>query len=482
MIRPYIQLLILSCAAALFSISCSNEKAPKVKISVTTNDRTVKSLKVNSSDMLTFEPILLSEAKFDSTGRATLEFNLPHPTFAFFELGKKWVSLYLEPGYDLELNLDTLNENAIRFSGKGAEANNYLVQSQRIYKTYRQRGGKNFWELTPFELIGRLDSLRKDYASFHLRYCDSTNLSKSTSLILELNNKLMLISFKQNFLLTHSIDSAVKDQYPEQLLNISKEITFEDDLLSYRMDNYALVLYWYLELELKRPSLESKKRTENTDELIPAIINDSIAKDKKYPAGVKEFLIVNNIYSSMKRSGLTPVTDSLFNGFIHTYPSSEYLPQLQSLADKCLAISPGSIAPDITGTTIDGKSLSLKELRGKVVYVDVWATWCGPCRKEFPFSKEIEEKFVQDDKVVFLFVSIDQDKAAWRKMVTDEKELKGIHINLLEEQMRKSYLISGVPWFILIDHEGKIVNAEAPKPSSGKVENAIREQLRRIKS
>jgi len=184
----------------------------------------------------------------------------------------------------------------------------------------------------------------------------------------------------------------------------------------------------------------------------------------------------------MKSSGLIQVPDSLFKGFKHKYPSSEYLPQLQRLADKCLAISPGSIAPDITGTTIDGISLSLKELRGKVVYVDVWATWCGPCRKEFPSSKEIQEHFGQNDNIVFLFVSIDQDKAAWRKMVTDEKEIKGIHINLNEEQMRKSYLISGVPWFILIDHDGKIVNADAPKPSSGKVENEIRKQLKRIKS
>ena len=477
MTRPYIQLLILSCATALFSISCSN--TPKVKISVTTNNRTVKRLEIKADDMLDFRSsVLLSEAKIDSTGRTTLEFSLPHPTFAYFELGKQWVRLFLEPGYDLTVTLDTLNENATGFSGEGAEANNYLAQSRCILNTY----GKDFYKLTSFELINRIDSVKKDFAAFHSGYCDSIHLSKNLSRILELDNRIGLLCHELDFLNAHARDSLMKNQYPGQLLNISAEIPYEDDLLRYRNNLYAMSLSMNLNLERTRLSLENKNGAANFDEIEPAILNDSISRNKKYTAGVKEYLFARNIFSTMKSSGLTPVPDSLFKGFKKTYPTSDYLPQLQLLANKLLAISAGSIAPDFTGTTIDGKSLSLKELRGKVVYVDVWATWCGPCRKEFPFSEKIQEHFGQNDNIVFLFVSIDQDKAAWRKMVTDEKELKGIHINLNEEQMRKSYLISGVPWFILIDHDGKIVNADAPKPSSGKIENEIREQLKRIKS
>lgn len=480
MIRPDFRLIILCCIVVLLSISCNKEKTQKVKIAVTTTDLTIKNINVSVSLMVNPESIIISEAKIDSTGKATLEFNIPGPTFAYFELGSRGVSLYLEPGYDLKVILDTIRDKTISFSGKGSEPNNYNSQISKIYKTFERKGF--FGELTPYQFIARLDSLRNDFASFHLRYCDSTNLAKRTSRILELNNKLMLISFKQNFLLIHPIDSTSNDQYPEQLLNISKEIPFDDDLLSFRMDNYAMVLLFYLDLEIKKPCRDGNKGIKNIDELEPAIINDSILKNRKYTEGVREFLIGRNIYSAMKSSGLTPVLDSLFIGFKKSNPTSDYLPQLQKLADKCLAISPGSVAPDIIGTTVDGKSFSLNELKGKVVYIDVWATWCGPCREEFSFSKKIQQQFEKNDNVVFLFVSIDQDKAAWRKMVTYEKELKGMHINLNEEQIRIKYLIGGVPWYILIDHKGKIVNAKAARPSSGKVENEIRELLKKIKS
>ena len=119
-----------------------------------------------------------------------------------------------------------------------------------------------------------------------------------------------------------------------------------------------------------------------------------------------------------------------------------------------------------------GGRVSLDDLKGKYVYIDVWATWCRPCKNEIPFFKEVEKKF-HGKNIEFVGISIDKekDRDAWRKMVID-KELGGIQLiadkNWSSEFIR-SYKINGIPRYILLDPEGKIIDAKAPRPSNRKL-------------
>jgi thiol-disulfide isomerase/thioredoxin len=136
--------------------------------------------------------------------------------------------------------------------------------------------------------------------------------------------------------------------------------------------------------------------------------------------------------------------------------------------NKWKAIDPGALAPDIVGTDIDGNEIKLSDFKGKVVYIDVWATWCGPCRQQIPFLQEAEAEMHGQD-VVFLSVSIDNDRARWKKMVTED-EMKGVQMHVTggwSAQVCRQYLITGIPRFMLIDKEGRIVNTRAPRPSQG---------------
>lgn len=126
-----------------------------------------------------------------------------------------------------------------------------------------------------------------------------------------------------------------------------------------------------------------------------------------------------------------------------------------------------------------GGTTSLSDLAGKYVYVDVWATWCGPCKREIPSLKKIEEEF-HGKNIEFVSISVDDERRSgskekahesWRNMVTKEK-LGGIQLfsdNAWQSDFVKSYKISGIPRFILIDPQGNIVNADAPRPSSKKL-------------
>jgi len=106
----------------------------------------------------------------------------------------------------------------------------------------------------------------------------------------------------------------------------------------------------------------------------------------------------------------------------------------------------------------------LEDFRGKYVYIDMWATWCNPCRRELPYLKSLEEKF-SDAEIVFLGLSIDRDKAKWEEMVRSGS-LVGTQLYLGSgSSFQKAYNIEGIPRFILLGKDGRIVNPDMSRPS-----------------
>lgn len=121
---------------------------------------------------------------------------------------------------------------------------------------------------------------------------------------------------------------------------------------------------------------------------------------------------------------------------------------------------------------IDGKMVALEDLRGKYVYIDVWATWCGPCKAELPYLKKLEKKF-KGKNIYFVSISIDANKAAWIKMV-QEDQLGGIQLHGGNKaQIAKDYAIRAIPRFILLDREGKVINKEMTRPSDSETEETL---------
>ncbi len=116
----------------------------------------------------------------------------------------------------------------------------------------------------------------------------------------------------------------------------------------------------------------------------------------------------------------------------------------------------------------NGGTTSLKELKGKFVYIDVWATWCGPCKAEIPFLKTLEEKY-HDKNIEFVSISVDSKKEhdAWRKMIQD-KAMGGTQLfadKSWKSDFAKAYRINSIPKFILLDPKGNVLDADMSRPS-----------------
>ncbi|OGS69269.1 MAG: hypothetical protein A3F91_06005 [Flavobacteria bacterium RIFCSPLOWO2_12_FULL_35_11] len=163
--------------------------------------------------------------------------------------------------------------------------------------------------------------------------------------------------------------------------------------------------------------------------------------------------------------------DEMFFGYIE----SNYA----SMHETLTRLGKGKASPMFANyENFKGGKTSLADLKGKYVYIDVWATWCAPCKAEIPALKALEKEFMGKN-IQFVSISVDKPEAheTWKKMVADE-QLGGIQLyadNNFESQFILDYGINSIPRFILIDGAGNIVDADAPRPSDPKIKELFAE-------
>lgn len=152
----------------------------------------------------------------------------------------------------------------------------------------------------------------------------------------------------------------------------------------------------------------------------------------------------------------------------------------EAIGTKLYDTREGGMAADFTYPDVNGKEVSLSDFKGKVVVVDVWATWCGPCRGEIPHLKKLEEELHGTD-VVFIGVSVDEpkDKQKWLDFIQKE-QLGGVQLLASGwSKITKDYKIKGIPRFMVFDRKGNIVSVDAPRPSSPELKQLLEKELKK---
>lgn len=134
---------------------------------------------------------------------------------------------------------------------------------------------------------------------------------------------------------------------------------------------------------------------------------------------------------------------------------------------------------DLVLQNIAGNRLSLAEIierhRAKVIYLDMWASWCGPCRKEMPASRQLKDR-LDSDGVIFMYISSDRNESDWKRAVK-EYDLGDVGENYrivsAESKFLKEIKFRYIPRYLIFDTDGRLVNLDAPRPSSSEIINEI---------
>lgn len=176
---------------------------------------------------------------------------------------------------------------------------------------------------------------------------------------------------------------------------------------------------------------------------------------KEHPNSVvSAFIVLTQMVEELDDTELETIT----NSFTPEIGASEYVVKLKELVAEKKKTAVGVEAPDFTMNDPEGKPVQLSSLRGKVVMIDFWASWCAPCRQENPNVVKLYQQY-HDKGFEIIGVSLDRTKEEWVQAIKDDK-LSWIHVSDLQfwqNTAARLYSVNAIPQTYLLDKEGKII-------------------------
>jgi thiol-disulfide isomerase/thioredoxin len=471
---------------SIFVLSCHDRKdSQKVKISVKLIKGKGAKVDLVTNNILDLDTILLASTKADTAGKAVFELALNRPVFAVIQGNNQYIQLLLTPGDVIDIEPDTSKTGSgMKFTGDAASVHQYLRKANDLQQKYELVNGKYSIETDLKEFIRRRDGLHKGLDSLLAPLAKDPAVSEQALQLLTKKSGMSQYFFHQNYISAKYDFNFNNPEIPATLKTVIKDLPDDSLAMAANIYEYGSILNFYMQADIFQEVGDVAKELEK-DSLVdkwPTITNNVIKKRKFSPRLDAHFRAANlNYWVNME--GISPELLNLRADFERDSKMPVYKKAIDKSFAKWEAIGPGKPAPDFTGTTSNGKKVSLSSLKGKVVYVDVWATWCVPCREEFPDSKKLVKQFEGNDQVVFLYVSVDRNVSAWKKLLKDNSIPAGNHINVQTDQpgsLWEKYHLWGIPRYILINSDGTMLETHTPRPSSGKAAERIKSHLKTV--
>jgi peroxiredoxin len=407
-------------------------------------------------------------ALLDKQGNFSLTFPVPVRIYIQVEVsnGKRVAELLLHRGDSLVMTVNaTKFDSSVHYEGRGSEVQNFIAK----HTITRRRMNQYTMKVKPY--------LQKEPADF----LKTIELEKKAEMdFLDKNGKNLPVSFI-NYWITYYqyYNYFFIQQYPQVHEIVKKRrytdtiplanyvvikdmpLLFNDTLL--QVPSYLLYLTGVIDIRLKAAGFNYV----GTDTRERYKIEDSVNKlaVKLMPDKSAEYFLAQNLYGRA-RTVAYERTKKQFDAFKKRWPKSEYLPLLDKQINMVSRFAKGQPAPDFEFVTTDGKTMKLSDLRGKVVYLGFWASWCKQCVGEMINEKKVKD-LIKDKPLEFLYVSIANDTATDNKLIT-KYNLDGIHTRvpgIWDAKEVQLYGVQALPAYFLIDKEGKFALQNPPSPA-----------------
>jgi thiol-disulfide isomerase/thioredoxin len=379
-------------------------------------------------------------------------------------------TLYLSPGDNLKLEIDCRDRSRSKFSGTGSEACYYLKTIPEFSQVDIGYLGRNY-ENVMKDINEFISVYMLPQAERSLREVD--RLKNVTEGFQELERARV----KSNVVMSLMLYTAGYARKFVEGFDVQKHKDLFSKIREKQIDSSRQVLMKYGEGLAKAENIV-------LPEFRKILVWVKDAEGKELP----KYSRIERIEDYELTAGLLQKYASCFTSFPNDRKKEEVLAELQAAKEKMSVqlykdmidksvkehgeIRKGAPVFDFTGYDANGNPVKLSQFKGKYIYLDFWATWCGPCIKEYPFFQELYHKYRDRGDIVFISVSTDQDKDKWLQYMKEHThETISIHVS---NSFLNPYKIAFIPRFMLIDKDFTFFDPSAPRPSQPEAEALLR--------
>ncbi|WP_317206629.1 TlpA disulfide reductase family protein [Hymenobacter sp. 15J16-1T3B] len=391
------------------------------------------------------------------------------PGEAVFTQGGETANLFVEPGDELRLSLDTEQfDETLKFTGRGAAANTYLAQSFLRFDDGENASPMRFvFGKTPAQMTQQVEADEHQRQDFWQKYTAQHPVTPAFRAYAQ--QQLAYNAANQRLLCTMFYRHLHKDDRPAAplpaafLASLQPLAVPNDSALNNSAYLAFAQQYPTLLTQLARPVSPAP---EPEKDFLPAFEQAT----RLYGSSRTRDVVLAQLLLQELEMGNFRNAQAQLPTFRQLNRDSLAGRAVRSAYTKRLALAPGHAAPDFTLQDETGKPVALSSFRGKVVYLDFWASWCGPCLAEVPAATELKQKFAGRD-VVFLYVSVDEREKDWQNLLAKRQLLGHGSVHLWAKGFGSAtataYQVNAIPAYFIIGRDGRLVADRAARPSSG---------------
>ncbi len=394
-------------------------------------------------------------------GKFSKILHLSRPGFRTLEFGENYREIFLMPGFSLDISFDAENfEGSYAIKGKGS-TENMIFDS--VYSKSNQLDFDLINDGEPEVVLAYVDSMLIVYNN---RLSGLINSSEVSPIFEEYAFAEMEYGFKGLKHFRREVDQIEYERDPSNKAKLYIENENYLDIPSY--------LFFLLQTNDYRVDNEFVKGDSAIFLSPQRMLNAQLAVIEQFKnQSIKDFLVYEAISGFLRHNGVKNFS-GFYDYFRKNNSDSMYANLLEKSYQEKLKIAPGQPAPEFIVEDMDGKKYSLQDFTGKFVYIDTWATWCGSCIKEEPYFEKLIIDY-QGKEIEYLSVSLDENRKSWEDYLIKNNKggLNLIAVADFKSDIAVGFQVRAVPTFILIDKDGKIVDANAPRPSSPEIRMVI---------
>lgn len=432
------------------------------------------------------------------SGKIDMTVDIQHPVFALLKSVDWSRRLLLSPKRDLQLNIKLDDDVFISFAGTAAAENNLVQNSILDSIPFFMKDGSadNPFGKTPLSgWKSRItDPMDKQIGTATKKINQAKIPSSLKKLLISETNYAWQCHLND---LTNNNMSWAKNPERDTILDLAMHRLQKPDSLQLISGFYAnMILDRQIQYHINKVALEAKRTKAKVPEVISAFFRmpfaeiDSLVKlygerylvdwiyAKNYlPKSMQDKILLNKILNAAGNASFNTCS-YLMDTMSYYFPNSPYLSIAKTEVDAIeKRLRPKDQNANIrfrTPGSVSSLNDLLKPYAGKIVYLDIWGTWCGPCKSEMKYVHELKKKFKGRD-VVFVYLDMDDNlrDSSWKEYLT-YYGIEGEHYRMTNDEIQTIWsevkaaggTTGRYPTYVLFDRNGRIITPEAERPSS----------------